>query len=85
MIQLVEKGFRPMNINILLMFKKVEENIYPMREIKKKKEVIKFLLIKNTTSEAENILDEINSSLDVAEENISDLKIIAVEIIQNEI
>lgn len=52
MIQLVEKGFRPMNINILLMFKKVEENIYPMREIKKKKEVIKFLLIKNTTSEA---------------------------------
>ena len=84
MIQLVEKGFRPMNINILLMFKKVEENIYPMRE-KKKKEVIKFLLIKNTTSEVENILDEINSSLDVAEENISDLKIIAVEIIQNEI
>lgn len=51
MIQLVEKGFRPMNINILLMFKKVEENIYRMREIKKK-EVIKFLLIKNTTSEA---------------------------------
>ena len=37
MIQLVEKGFRPMNINILLMFKKVEENIYPMREKKKKR------------------------------------------------
>ena len=35
MIQLVEKGFRPMNINILFMLKKVEENIYPMREIKK--------------------------------------------------
>lgn len=37
MIQLAEKGFRPMNINILFMFKKVEGNIYPMREIKKYK------------------------------------------------
>jgi len=41
--------------------------------------------MKNATSEVENILDGINSSLDMAEENISDLKIIAVEIIQNEI
>ena len=41
--------------------------------------------MKNATSEVENILDGINSSLDMAEENISDRKIIAVEIIQNEI
>lgn len=41
--------------------------------------------MKNAASEVKNILDGINSSLDVAEENISDLKTIAVEIIQNEI
>ena len=82
MIQLVEKGFRPMNINILFMLKKVEENIHPMREIKK---YIRSDQIPIATSEVENILDGINSSLDMAEENISDLKIIAVEITQNEI